>query len=721
MKPQHTNAKHWIQQGIFDGLDSFAAFEERVNALAEEKDRGDVFEIFVEAYLATQSIAQSVQHWVVGRIPLELRTRYRLPNDGTGIDGIYLTHDGTHVAYQVKYRQKSHLTYAEVAPFLGITEAFADRVIFTNASSLSNVALQRTRWFSSEAFIDLPASTFNQMECWLKEQPLRIIRATPDPNYQTQALADIAAAFAEADRAHAVMACGTGKTLVALWAAEQANPQTVLVLVPSLTLLQQTLKEWSEHNHWESRFSYLCVCSDQTVDLRSDEIRFNASDVGFRVDTDPTVVRSFLTRQEDDVKVIFSTYQSSPVVGEGSKGLPAFDFAVLDEAHKTTGRAGTSFSYALHDKNIQIRKRLFLTATPRHFDIKHRDKDGDLIVQSMDDPAVYGKRAHTLSFRAAADKGIICPYKVLISVIDKQMVDDFSLQHGITLVAGDELAARWVAHLIALERAARRVDAKKIISFHSRISAALEFASNSPRGIAHYLREYRVDHVNGAQSAADRSEIIQAFARTEHAMLTNARCLTEGINIPAVDMVAFMDPRESRVDIAQAVGRAMRKPRGTTTKTLGYVLVPLFCGTDGAGIDEAIHSEGFDVVASVVNALQENDEELADIIRELRERRGAGLRFNPSRFSEKIHLIGPTVDYAQLTQSIAIEIADRIGATWDEWCGRLVQFQQREGHCFVPISFKTNDGSKLGTWVNNQRALSDSISAERRQRLDQLG
>lgn len=584
----HYRAAHWIQRGIFDNLQSFGELETRVDSVVEEKDRGDIFEIFIEAFLATQSITQRVRHWVVGKIPLELRERYKLPNDGTGIDGIYETHDGTHVAYQVKYRHKSHLTFAEVAPFLGITEAFSDRVIFTNASSLSNIALVRTRWYSEEVFNGLSAGALKQIECWLKEKPLPIIRATPDPDYQLQALADIAKAFASDDRATAVMACGTGKTLISLWAAEQANPQTVLVLVPSLTLLQQTLKEWSEHTSWESRFSYLCVCSDQTVDLKNDEINIDKSDVGFRVDTDPEVVRAFLNRPTDDAKVIFSTYHSSPVVGAGSKEHPRFDFAVFDEAHKTTGHTGTSFSYALSNDNIRVSKRLFLTATPRHIDIRHRDKEGELLVQSMDDPAIYGRRAHILSFHAAANKGIICRYKLLISVIDKQIVDDFTRKNGITLVDGDEIGAQWVANLIALEQAATKVDAKKIISFHSRVATAKEFASREPRGIARYLPGYDVRHVNGKQSSADRAEIIKAFANAEHALLTNARCLTEGINIPAVDMVAFIDPRQSRIDIAQAVGRAMRKPRGATTKTIGYVLVPLFCGVDGESVEDKL-------------------------------------------------------------------------------------------------------------------------------------
>ena len=720
MTALHPKATYWIRQGIFKDLSSFADFQTRVNGVAGEKDRGDIFEIFIEGYLATQTITQRVRHWVVGGIPLEIRNRYNLPKDGTGIDGLYETHDGSHVAYQVKYRQSGNLTFAEVAPFLGLTEKFTDRVVFTNATTLSKKAVKRTRWYSGDVFHALSKTALDQIGAWLDRKPVPIVRAKPDPSYQTQALEDIKNTLKSHDRATAVMACGTGKTFVSLWAAEQQNPTTVLVLVPSLTLLKQTLREWSEQTSWGPKFSYLCVCSDQTVNLKNDEINTDTTEVGFRVDTDPKVVRAFLGAKTKDIKVIFSTYHSSEVVAQGAKGLPPIDLGIFDEAHKTTGSAGGMFAYALDDKNVRIKKRLFLTATPRHFDIRHRDKDGEFRVQSMDDESIYGPRAYSLSFAAAANKGIICKYKVLISIIDKKMVDDFTLKNGITLVKSDEIGARKVANLIALQQAANKVGAKKIISFHSRVNLAEEFASNTPRGIAFHLPDFKVGHVNGTQSSGDREELIGAFSRAPLAILTNARCLTEGINIPAVDMVAFIDPRQSKVDIVQAVGRAMRKPRGPTKKTVGYILVPLFAEMDADGIDEAIESEKFEAVADVLNALQEHDEELVDIIREIKQRKGEGERFDPKRLLEKVEFVSPTVSFDQLTESIGIAIANSIGSSWDEWYGRLTKYVKREGHPRVAHAH-VEDGAKLGSWVLSQRQYADTMPKDRRNKLDEIG
>ena len=723
-RPLHYRANHWIEAGIYDRLASFAEFERRVNDIPLEKDRGDIFEIFVEGYLATQPITQRVQHWVVGDIPLEMRKRFNLPSDGTGIDGIYEDRNGSFVAYQVKYRQNHRLGYGEVSPFLGITEEFGDRVIFTNATSLAKKAEVRTRWFGGSVLSALTPSDFNTIESWLKERPAAKLQAVPDPNYQTQVLADIKAALKDNARANVVMACGTGKTLVSLWAAEQAEPKTVLVLLPSLLLLQQTLSEWSQHSSWGDRFSYLCVCSDKKVGLKDDAINIDPSDVGFRVDTDPAAVRRFLEQPTGRIKIIFSTYQSSRVVAEGCTNLPPIDLAIFDEAHKTTGRAGKTFSYALDNDNIRISKRLFLTATPRHIDIRRLDKDGEFEVRSMDDEQIYGPRAHTLSFGAAASKGIICNYKLIISLIDKAMVDDFALKNGITLVEGDEIGANWVANLIALEQAVKKVGASKIITFHSRVSNAEAFANEDPRGVGHYLPDFDVGHVNGTQNTADRNSLIKNFADAPRGVITNARCLTEGVDIPAVDMVAFIEPRQSKVDIVQAVGRAMRKPRGSTTKTIGYVLVPLFAGADGSDFEEAIKSQKFDAIADVLNALREHDEDLVDIIRVLKEARGGGKSFNPKRLIEKLEIIGPEIQLESLVESISLQIVDRIGASWDAWFGKLKAYLLENDY---PPQIENKNkrpktGMTLADWCSAQRTFYNKgkLIPEKENRLNQL-
>jgi predicted helicase len=223
----------------------------------------------------------------------------------------------------------------------------------------------------------------------------------------------------------------------------------------------------------------------------------------------------------------------------------------------------------------------------------------------------------------------------VISVVDGQEINDFALKHDITLVEGDLIRARWVANQIAVERAIEKTGANHAISFHSRVSSAKDFSNDNACGIKQFLPEFAVSHVNGEQKSSERKRLIRAFCDASKALITNARCLTEGIDVPAVDMVAFIDPRHSKIDIAQATGRAMRKPQGSD-KEIGYVAIPLFLERNsGETLEEALDRSDFSDVANVLNAMQEQDEDLVQIIREMQEAKGRSELFDPKRLSEK--------------------------------------------------------------------------------------
>src|SRR3984893_4395505 len=302
MPSNHANAGLLILRGLYDNLHSFAELEQRITALGDENSKavGDAFEVFVEGYLAAHQKLQAETLWLVGQVPRGVRQQMNLPNDAKGIDGIFRTRTGVLVPYQVKFRsQRAYLTYTEIAPFLGLTERATDRIVFTNSNELAQDVKNRDamRTVRGIDFDDLTKDDLAAISAWLREQPVAIAKLVP-LEYQIEALAKIAETLVKSDRAHVVMACGTGKTLVALWAVEQFKPKTVLVLVPSLTLLQQTLDEWSRHHSWSNDFSYVCVCSDPTVAARdaNDPVRLDATDLEFRVDTDPDEVRRFIER-----------------------------------------------------------------------------------------------------------------------------------------------------------------------------------------------------------------------------------------------------------------------------------------------------------------------------------------------------------------------------------------------------------------------------------------
>ena len=728
MTSKHLSSSKVLNSSLFDDLKSFDELEGRISALPDNKQRGDAFEIFAEAYLTTQKIAQAKEVWPFEAVPLEQRQLLSLDTGrDMGVDGTYLTTDGDLRAYQVKFRSnRVALTWEDLSTFMGLTDNVSQRVLFTNSETLPDLMKDRSGFFAIRGSdLDrLTADDFRVMREWLHGGRGVLSRKSPRM-HQQEALTAISQGLEVNSRATAVMACGTGKSLVALWAAEQQNCKHILVLVPSLALVRQLLHEWLRETAWDN-FTYMCVCSDPSVVKGADALSIHQADVDFPVTTDSATVSKFLSKQFDGVKLVFSTYQSAKVVSEGlpldANGIAQpFDLAIFDEAHKTASREGTRFSFALEDSNLPILKRLFFTATPRHYDVRKKDKEGDSkLVYSMDKPEVYGPVVYTLSFSEAARLDIICDYKVVISVVTSEMVNEYLLKHGEVVVDGDTVKASQVALQVALQKAVEKYGVSRIFTFHGSVAAARSFTSDDGEGIKSHLPEFTTLHVSGEMRTSLREDYMKAFRQADKAVMSNARCLTEGVDVPAVDMVAFIAPRKSKVDIVQATGRAMRKS-DATGKQFGYVMVPLFVEqTTNESIEDALQRTGFDDIWDLLGAMREQDEVLNDIIREMREEKGRTGGYDSSRFSERLEILGPSVSLDAIRESITTECLESLGAPWDENFGRLLLFAQKEGHCRVPSTYKTVDGFNLGTWVGNQRKNKDSITPERKARLEAL-
>ena len=445
---QHPKAASFVGQKLFSGVTTFAELEARVAALPDEQARGNAFEVFAEAYLATQRKYDAADVWPLIVVPTNILKMLGLPAKDLGVDGIFKTLLGHFNAYQVKFRtNRPALTWHELSTFMGLADSpqFRSRVLLTNCDELPSVLNERQGFFCIRGSdLDrLEADDFRAIEAWLADAAFVAPKKQPLP-HQTEALDALLPALETNDRVSAIMACGTGKTLVSLWVAERRQASRILVLLPSLALLRQVLHEWLRESSLPS-LAYLCVCSDPTVKDGLDSIATAQSDLDFQVSTDATSVRDFLDASFDGTKVVFCTYQSARVVGAALKPDEAFDLAVFDEAHKTAGREGRNFAFALEDANLPIRKRLFLTATPRHYNPhqKNREDEAELVF-SMDCPDVYGPQAFCLTFAEAARRGIICGYKVIISVITSEMVTNELIRRGDVLVNGSAVRARQV-------------------------------------------------------------------------------------------------------------------------------------------------------------------------------------------------------------------------------------------------------------------------------------
>src|SRR5256886_13030508 len=318
MPPTHPKTRSYLERGLFAELTSFRELEALISGLATKGERGDAFEVFAEAYLATVAVEKAKHVWPGANVPHSLRKRLALTIGDKGVDGIFETQLGEYHAYQSKFRSgRPSLTWDELSTFIGLADRVEQRVLFTNCDRFADVVKQRTGFYAitGNDLDKLEPQDFAVIRAWLEGASIARQPKTPLP-HSAEALDDILPALRNQNRATTLMACGTGKTLVALWVAERMGVQNILVLVPSLALLRQTLHEWARETSWKS-FAHLCICSDPTVKPDSDELVVRATDLDFPVTTESLHVRAFLAAKFDGVKLVFSPYQSPAALPGG--------------------------------------------------------------------------------------------------------------------------------------------------------------------------------------------------------------------------------------------------------------------------------------------------------------------------------------------------------------------------------------------------------------------
>ncbi len=650
-----------LATGVFDGEGDFSDFEQRMVALASlqgttTKLLGDVFEVFCEAFLLSDPEVDAVEVWPLRAAPAAILKQLRIPRDDQGCDGIYRRKDGNFGAYQAKFRSlRQGVVWRELSTFLAVSERAHQRLLITNSDTVSATA-KMSRGFRSLRGSDLTSrgkEGMNRIRALVGRMPAPLAPGKRSPRpHQMEAISDIVSALRVMDRATAVMACGTGKTLTALWAAEQLEEQAIVVLLPSLSLVRQTLVDWEGQNSWGARFRFMCVCSDESVAEEDEDVPdLRPQDVLFDVTTCPERIGGFLSGYGDGaMRVVFTTYQSAARVAEGIPDGFRFGLGIFDEAHKTAGEVGASFSLALHDGGLPIARRLFLTATRRMH--KVQDK-GEIQLHSMDDESVYGPVVHNLSFARAAALGIILRYKVLVAVVTRS---DVAAMLG---AGGPDVALR-LAGQTALARAVEEYGIRKAFTFHRSVREARAFAAAVPgSGSSPLPQDFEAFHVSGDMSAVRRAAELRRFREAERALVSNARCLTEGVDVPAVDLVAFMSRKESKVDIVQAVGRALR--RTDDDKPYGYVLVPLFLDEmAGETIEAAVGRANFGRVWDVLRAMMDQDEGFVDVVDRDRLAVLAGDP-PPMGIERYLEVVGHGLPLDAVRQAVCLRAVERLG------------------------------------------------------------
>ena len=459
--------------------------------------------------------------------------------------------------------------------------------------------------------------------------------------HQRRAKEEVIQGFETQDRGKLIMACGTGKTFTALRIAESIAGKggTVLYLVPSISLAQQSMREWSNHQKLPHR--YIGICSDTSAGIGEEETRLQELEIP--VTTDPSRIAVALKKEAAQyLTVVFCTYQSLELVQRAQdEGAPAFDLALCDEAHQTTGVIGSGgakgkmremspFVLIHHEDRVRATRRLYMTATPRLYteEAKGKAKEDAIRVFSMDDEKTYGPEFHRLSFSQAVDESLLTDFRVVVLGLREENEIEVLHSYQARKVEGwDEIQLGEVTQMVGCWQALKNPNNKRknatplgrVIAFTNSIKMSKRYESHW-EGIIEEAAERmakegkiedyrcRIRHVDGTQNAATRRKLIDWLKESQDKdcrILVNARCLSEGVDVPALDAVIFLEGRKSHVDIVQAVGRSMRQSKG---KEYGYIIIPVAV-PEGVSPESVLDdNERFSAVWKIVNALRAHDE-----------------------------------------------------------------------------------------------------------------
>lgn len=554
-----------------------------------------------------------------------------------GIDLITETHCGKIWAIQVKaYDERYHITKEDVDTFLSESarEEIAYRLLIATTNNIGHHAREVMNAQEKKVGLCLLNNLEGSPLDWLDvlNKPDAVVKKeirAPRP-HQEKALQDILAGLEVSSYGQVHMACGTGKTLVGRWLAERLSSNTTLVLVPSISLVSQLYREWISVQSDSFNFDPFFVCSDSTVgnseEDHEDSMEARAS-LGFPVTTNVSELLDALKLSTTRPRVIFSTYHSSLVIKEACKrdATLIFDLVIADEAHRCAGKAKSDFAVIIDKTAIRAKRKVFMTATPKIFseNVKKKTQEVECEVISMDDEDKFGPVFHTLPFSQAIKVDLLSDYQVVISIMNHKMYQEYAEKGRFVVFNDCETDARTLASQLLIAKAIKEYDLKKVITFHSRTKSAREFMNGISNGLTLLEDNERpLIPLTGVVSfdmlQTERLRILNQFKEQVEgcAILGNVKCLSEGVDVPALDGIAFIDPKGSEIDIVQAVGRVIRKP-SSGVKKVGTIIIPIFVDTDTDEII-ALEQSCFQVVWKIIKALRAHDDVLGEEIDAMR-------------------------------------------------------------------------------------------------------
>ncbi len=613
---------------LINSSDDWVSFLENNNRLEDTSDikkiKGNAFELLTILLLINDPVysLKLKNVWHSSNLPFQILDLLGLQKPEVGVDIIAEDNEGKFWAIQCKFHQDTNLniTYEEVSQFFGVTERLSTyqklshRIISTSSIDLSpkieKIHKDKLGYITYADYSNLDQDDFSNFRLLLKGETSLIEERDPR-GHQKKAIRNSYEYFIEENnsRGKLIHPCGAGKSLTGFWIFKELQAKNALIAVPSLFLIKQTLKEWAkESTARKETFDWIVICSDEKSNDFSDEPSMRKIDLGIKVETDKEKIAEFLNNQNSKNKIVITTYQSGQSLIDGIRLANNFhfDFGVFDEAHKTAGDKNKSFAKLLKDENVVVQKRLFMTATERVY-----KGNSDKII-SMNDEEIYGKVIHQLSFKSALEQHppVLSNYKIVTNRVNKKYIQELINENKLVRANNKQWSydadCSTFASLISLRQLVKNENLKHVVSFHSSIPRSKEFKLLNDQ-LNTFSSEFGIIHasqISGKDSSGVRTKVLSEFKSIEPSLITNARCLTEGVDIPVIDAVLFADPKNSTVDIVQAAGRAMRRCEG---KKYGYIIVPIIVDEDEEG---SIHKDSFKQIINVISAMGMNDDRI---------------------------------------------------------------------------------------------------------------
>jgi superfamily II DNA or RNA helicase len=630
-----------------------------------KKEKGDAFENITKLYFEIDPKYQFYDNiWLFSELPAKELEILGLPSQDLGIDIIAKSGDEYH-AIQCKFHDDNSksITFKEVATFISLLESnpkLTQGYICSTADSTShNFQKLKTKPINlilSDDWNNLGPYFFHQIEDILngKKPTYKIFKPK---EHQEKAIKDAVSYFSKSanTRGKLIFPCGSGKSLTGLWITQALKSKTTLIAVPSLSLIKQTLEVYlSQMAALNVPVKWLCICSDEGIG-KDEDIVIYTENIGVPCQTDPVYIEQWLIKNKGENIIVFTTYQSGRIIAEISKNLAiSFDVGIFDEAHKTVGSDKKLFSHLLLEENISISKRIFMTATERFY----QGSDDSII--SMNNTSIYGEVFTQMSFKEAIELNLLTDYKVITIEVGKSEISDFIKQNNLVQLNDKwkkETEARSLASMLALRKAMEQFPIKNAVSFHSSIDKAIRNKELQDHISTTYNFEPIVSYtVSGNQPTAKRNRIVQEFARSERALITNAKCLTEGVDVPNIDCIVFADPRKSKVDIVQALGRALRRKEG---KEWGYVVLPVVYDEETKEID----NENFKEIVAILRGLASNDSRIIEYFEAKSSDKHTKRDESESIFNFSV--ISEILDEKELEKHLEIRLWDKLsGFNW---------------------------------------------------------